>query len=221
MEVLHRDDLPQGGFAGLLEHRLVKDSKVFGNQPKDSTWNGIGNFVYLADARFLPNGETKMHPHKEIDVISVMVKGRIKHEGSLEHGQSLDTFDAQVQRAGGQGFTHNEINPDSIENRMIQLWVTPEIAGQCADYQVYQPAKGDVTRIYGGDATAKFPASTFIDIGLFKKGQQFHHEGEFLAYITTGLGTANGISVTDGDLLRDSKLSFEASEDCQLILIHI
>ncbi len=30
-----------------------------------------------------------MHGHKEVDVISVMVEGRIAHEGSLEHGQEL------------------------------------------------------------------------------------------------------------------------------------
>jgi hypothetical protein len=33
----------------------------------------MGNFVYLADARFLPRGETHLHSHREIDVISVMV----------------------------------------------------------------------------------------------------------------------------------------------------
>ena len=45
-----------------------------------------------------------MHPHKEIDVISVMMEGRVSHEGSLEHGQSLETGQVQVQRAGGRRF---------------------------------------------------------------------------------------------------------------------
>ena len=38
----------------------------------------------------------------------------------------MDSHHVQVQRAGGEGFSHNEINPDDIENRMIQLWVVPE-----------------------------------------------------------------------------------------------
>lgn len=99
LQILHRDDLPLGGFAGLKEHRLVKDRRIGGD---GNAWNGLGNFVYLADARFLPKGETKMHPHKEIDVISVMVEGRIAHEGSLEHGQSLEANQVQAQRAGGE-----------------------------------------------------------------------------------------------------------------------
>ena len=86
MKILHRDDLILGGFAGLREHRLVTDSRVFGDHKRSEAWDGIGNFVYLADARFLPKGETRFHNHKEIDVISVMVEGRIMHKGSLEHG---------------------------------------------------------------------------------------------------------------------------------------
>ena len=34
MQVLHRDDLHRGAFAGLREHRLVMDPMAFGNQPE-------------------------------------------------------------------------------------------------------------------------------------------------------------------------------------------
>ena len=88
MQVLSRKSLPLGGFAGLTEHRLVTDRRIFGGRKAPNTFDGIGNFVYLADAQFNPNGETGMHPHKEIDVISIMMAGRVSHEGSLEHGQS-------------------------------------------------------------------------------------------------------------------------------------
>ncbi|MEA1988315.1 MAG: pilus assembly protein, partial [Pseudomonadota bacterium] len=68
MEILKRDSLKEGGFAGLKEHRLVKDQKVFYPQENnDDSWPGLGNFVYLADARFMPHGETHMHSHHEID----------------------------------------------------------------------------------------------------------------------------------------------------------
>ena len=50
MKILHRNDLPLGGFAGLKEHRLIVDKKMGPSNP--DAWNGIGNFVYLADASF-------------------------------------------------------------------------------------------------------------------------------------------------------------------------
>ena len=222
MEILHRDDLTLGGFAGLREHRLVMGSKVFGDRGEPGTWDGIGNFVYLADARFLPKGETRLHSHREIDVISVMVEGRIAHEGSLEHGQEMGGTDVQAQRAGGEGFSHNEINPDDSENRMIQLWVLPERPGEPADYKFYQPSPGGMTRIYGGSTNQDetFDSHTLIDVGLFKAGQDASINGSFLAYLTRGSGIIDGTAVTDGDLIRGKDLAFQATGDTQLIVVH-
>ncbi|MEM8844451.1 MAG: pirin family protein [Pseudomonadota bacterium] len=223
MKILKRDSLKEGGFAGLKEHRLIKDPVIFGSQGnEDGSWPGLENFVYLADARFLPHGETRMHSHHEIDVISLMVEGNIKHEGSLEHGKSLSRNEVQVQSAGGEGFSHNEINPDDSWNRMIQLWALPEVAGQPARYKVYKLDKEGLTRIYGSDKTndSNFASKTKIDVGMLSKDQQINVDGVFLAYITRGKGTANNEQVADGDLIRGGSLEFKASEDVQLIVIH-
>lgn len=223
LKILQRDSLNEGGFAGLKEHRLVKEPKVFGPQENnDGSWPGLENLVYLADARFMPHGETHMHDHHEIDVISVMVDGRITHEGSLKHGQNLRENTVQVQRAGGEGFSHNEINPDEDWNRMIQLWVLPEVPGQAADYKVYQPAAGELTRIYGGKnrSGTNFPAKTKIDVAILSAGQQIAVGEPFLAYITRGSGITNNEPVKDGDLMRGESIVFKATEDVQIIVIH-
>lgn len=223
MDILHRDDLTEGGFAGLREHRLVKDPAAFGaGANADGSWPGLGNFVYLADARFMPHGDTRMHHHHEIDVISIMVDGHIAHEGSMGHGQDLQVNDVQIQRAGGEGFAHNEINPDDHENRLLQLWVLPEQAGQPAGYQVYHPVKGELTRIYGGASPDEndFLSSTLIDVALLDAGQNLTLPGCFIAYLSRGTGVINGENIADGDLVRDTDLHFEAQADTQLVVIH-
>lgn len=221
LEILRRDSLPQGGFAGLREHQLVVDPRAFGEPANAQTWAGIGDLVYLADARYLPKGETGLHGHQEVDVISVMIEGRVNHEGSLEHGRGLDAFDVQVQRAGGEGFSHNEINPDDHENRMIQLWVLPETVGQPAGYKVYQPQCGKQTRVYGGDEgqAETFASQTVIDIAMLNPGQRLTIDRSCLAYVTRGRGVANGTVVSDGDLIRDDQLTFEAEAESQLIVM--
>lgn len=223
MEILHRDDLTLGGFAGLREHRLVMGFKVYGDRREPGTWDGIGSFVYLADARFLPRGETRLHSHREIDVISVMVEGRIAHEGSLEHGREMSDTDVQTQRAGGEGFSHNEINPDDTGNRMIQLWVLPERSGESAGYKFYQPKPGGMTRIYGGsiDQDETFDSHTLIDVGLLTSGQTASFRGPFLAYLTRGSGIIDETTVTDGDLIRGEDLAFQATGDVQFIVVHL
>lgn len=139
MEILYRDKVTMTRFAGVREHRLVTYPRVFAADSTESAWVGIGNLVYLADARLLAAGETRMHSHRKIDVITVMVEGRIQHEGSLEHGQTLAADEAQVQRAGGEGFSHNEINPDDVENRLIQIWALPERNGEARRLPALSP----------------------------------------------------------------------------------
>lgn len=221
MDILKRDSLVEGGFAGLKEHRIIKDPVIFGaDENKDGSWPGLGNFVYLADARFMPHGETHMHSHNEIDIISLVVDGQIAHQGSLQHGTDLITNDVQVQRAGGEGFSHNEVNPNDNWNRLIQIWLLPEESGLKADYKLYQPAANELTRVYGGSADADFPAKTKVDIAMLSKGQQLNLDEDFMVYITRGKGIANEDAVEDGDMLRGTELNFTANKETQLIVVH-
>jgi len=222
MEILNRDSLKMTGFEGVREHRLVFDKRVRGEGTQGDAWDGIGQFVYLADARFVPGGETRMHNHKEIDVISLMLEGRLRHEGSLEHGQALEAFDVQVQRAGGEGFSHNEINPDDTENRMIQIWMLPEQQGGPAGYRHYQLSSGRVTRIYGGgaDQDTVFAAKTCIDIARLDFGQSLDIDKPAMVYVCQGRGFINEDEAVEGNLLRFDQLTYDAAEDSLLILIH-
>ncbi len=225
MQRLSRDSLPLGGFAGLREHRLVTDRRIFSRQESSATADGLGNFVYLADAQFNPLGETGMHPHKEIDVISVMIDGRVNHAGSLEHGKRLEAGDVQVQRAGGEGFSHNEINPDETKNRMIQLWVLPEEKSQAAGYKYYTPKPVGLTRIYGGDRTQSetFDSSTKIDILRLEANTSIKPPSESLSYVTSGqahfIEGNESLSVKDGDLVRGNDIEVKAKTNTQIIVV--
>jgi len=221
MNILSRDTLPLGGFAGIEETRLIKDAQIGGNE---STWDGLGSFVYLADARYVPFGESGMHPHLEVDVITIMLEGRLTHEGSMEHGQSMVANQAQVQRAGGEGFGHNEINPDEGRTRLLQLWALPETSGSTADYKFYNTNDGHLHRIYGGstEQTKSFDSHTLIDTGLVKKGYQTSRKGETLVYVANGEVLVNDQLLKDGDLIRAELIDLVVvSEDVHLTIISV
>ena len=222
MRTIKRSELQQGGFQGVCEHRFVMSPKLYAGRQEPGVSSGIGDFVYLADAEFRPHGETGMHGHKEIDVISVMAKGRIAHQGSLEHGQELSGHDVQVQRAGAEGFQHNELNPDDETNRMIQLWCLPETKGECAGYKLYAPEQGQTQRIYGGarDQSNTYASKTLIDVATLLPGQILELAGEFIAFVVTGDGKANAQATSDSTLVEGVDLRFEARADTQLLLIH-
>lgn len=221
MQLLKKDSLHKGGFAGLKETRLIVDNKIGG---QNDTWNGLGNFIYLADARFTPKGQTGMHPHKELDVISIMLEGNIEHKGSMENGKSMQANQVQAQRAGREGFVHNEINPDNVENRMLQLWVLPEKSGERASYKFHELKIDEMVRVYGGKKSqnATLDSNTIIEVGLLSKNKTVIQEGNFIAYVTGGEGILNGVPVKDGDLIRDENLNFIGlSEQVHLTMIYL
>jgi len=222
MRIINRNTLRRGGFAGLRETRLVMSPRVFRNQTENGTSAGIGKLVYLADACFLPHGDTRMHEHHEIDVISIMLEGRIHHEGSLEHGQELQVNDVQVQCAGGDGFSHNEINPDASKNRMIQLWLFPETPGGPANYQLLRAGTSGRTRIYGGqpDQDETVAARTVVELVHLDEGETVEHAGSSLAYITAGQGRSDDEILTEGSLVESRDFNFKASADSKLILVY-
>ncbi len=222
MEILKREQTHLGGFAGLRENRLITDACVFG-PPRGGAWpKGIGSFVYLADAKFQPHGDTRMHPHREIDIISFMVEGRLRHEGSLGEGSMLLGRDVQIQRAGAKGLVHNEINPDDQWNRMLQLWVLPDEDGKATDYQIITPKPEELTPVYGsmkGEGATTLDSKTQIFSGIFKEGTSFKVEGDFLCYLIQGVGILNGERVIEGDLVRGENLDFTGSAEGYLFVV--
>jgi redox-sensitive bicupin YhaK (pirin superfamily) len=222
MDILQRDKLKRVGFEGVREHRLVFDARITDGRAPAGAWPGMGSLVYLADARLLPYGATGLQEHRERDVICVMLEGRLVHEGSLEHGKSLAAYDVQVQAGGDAGFSHQELNPDDTENRMIQLWVLAEHRSGAADYHCCRAEPGRVTRVYGGprDKGATFPSRTCIDIARLNGGQTVDIDKPALVYVCEGRGFANEDSVSGGTLLRCDQLTFDATENACLIIIH-
>ncbi|MDX2370628.1 MAG: pirin family protein [Colwellia sp.] len=230
MKILSRDSLQLGGFAGIQEHRLVTDSRIFGGRKKPETSEGLGNMVYLADARYNPNGESGMPPHSEIDVISVIIAGRVSHEGSMEHGKDLFAGDVQVQRAGGEGFEHNEINPDNSKNRMLQVWALPEVKGQPASYKSYTPELDGVTRIYGGSKNQSntFDNHTIIDIVHLKSCKSMRLNRGQLSYVITGDAVITELqntksdgkyNVKEGDLIRSRDAKITAMNNLHMLVV--
>jgi len=230
MKILSRDSLTLGGFAGIKEQRLVTDSRVFGKRKKAEAFEGLGNMVYLADAQYNPFGSSGMHPHSEIDVISIIIDGRVSHKGSMENGKNLVAGDVQVQRAGGEGFSHDEINPDNQENRMLQVWALPEEKGQRATYKAYTPKLDGTTRIYGGEKSQNdtFDSHTIMDIAHLKVGKNLNINKNTLIYIITGEAEIseqkngkNSIThkVSNGDLIQSTAVQVSAASDLHLLII--
>jgi redox-sensitive bicupin YhaK (pirin superfamily) len=73
-----------------------------------------------------PENGFGMHPHREMEIVSVVLKGRIQHEDSMGNKKIL--LPGEIQRmTAGTGITHSEVNPSKDEElHLLQLWFLPD-----------------------------------------------------------------------------------------------
>ena len=66
-----------------------------------------------------------LHPHKNMEVISIPLKGDLEHQGSLKHKDTIKEGEIQVMSAG-TGIMHSEYNRnDDRPTEFLQIWVFP------------------------------------------------------------------------------------------------
>lgn len=75
------------------------------------------------------------HPHHDMEIVTVVLKGYLKHEDST--GQAAVTTFGEIQRmSAGSGIIHSEMNPSQTEEvQLLQIWFEPEQRGLPPSYE--------------------------------------------------------------------------------------
>ncbi|MBY6268777.1 pirin family protein [Parageobacillus thermoglucosidasius] len=75
------------------------------------------------------------HPHQEMEIVSIVLKGYLKHEDSAGH-TATTTFGGVQRMSAGTGIVHSETNPSPTEEvNFLQLWFLPEVRGLTPSYE--------------------------------------------------------------------------------------
>lgn len=76
-----------------------------------------------------------MHPHRNMEIVTYMLRGALRHEDSLGNGSVIRAGDVQRMTAGS-GIVHSEFNAsDSEPVHLLQIWVLPERNGLEPGYE--------------------------------------------------------------------------------------
>ena len=217
MQIILAQDIDIDGFAGLRERHYVMDSRVFGDHRKAETAEGLGAFIYLADAHFLRYGSTGRHSHRHIDIITLVMGGRLLHRGTLGDQSLYDTGDVLIQRAGAQGFEHNEVNPDERPNRIIQIWMQPPHSQGVAQHEQSDwPENGRQCVYRSGD--------TCLDLVTLREGEGLQQASDYRLYLISGAGVLTQADAAEQipaeALVRGEGLGFQASAATRAALVY-
>jgi redox-sensitive bicupin YhaK (pirin superfamily) len=90
---------------------------------------GFGLLRVLNDDVVSPGQGFGMHPHNDMEIITIILKGALQHKDNMGNGSVIKPGDVQVMSAGS-GVLHSEFNPSKDESvNLFQLWIFPKEKG--------------------------------------------------------------------------------------------
>lgn len=96
--------------------------------------SGFGPLRVLNDDFVAGHRGFAPHPHREMEIVSIVLEGKLKHEDST--GETAVTGFGEVQRmSAGTGVRHSEINPSDRPVNFLQLWFHPDTPGLPPSYE--------------------------------------------------------------------------------------
>lgn len=96
---------------------------------------GFRTLRVLNDDRVDPGKGFPMHGHRDMEIVSYVVKGEMEHKDSLGNGSVIRHGEVQRMSAG-TGIQHGEWNPSKSEQlHLIQIWIVSSARGGEPSYE--------------------------------------------------------------------------------------
>ena len=109
----------------------------------DPAHMGLRSLRVINEDRVAPGMGFGTHPHRDMEILTYILAGRLAHKDSMGHGREIAAGQLQAMSAG-TGITHSEFNPSRTEPvHLLQIWLLPDRRGHTPRYAEWSPRVGE------------------------------------------------------------------------------
>ena len=197
----------------------------------------FGYLMVINEDRIKPSMGFGTHPHRDMEIITVMLEGELAHKDSIGNGSVIKKGDIQKMTAGS-GIMHSEFNnSDSVEAHLLQIWITPNRMGLTPGYEQISIDDLDNTdeikliasgKVNKGNGIIKINQDIELFLGRLDKNQKVEFSTEnsnkIWIQLISGQMSINGKELSAGDgaaINKTAILNIESKEKSEFLIFEM
>ncbi|MCS3795433.1 pirin family protein [Niastella sp. OAS944] len=195
--------------------------------------SAFGTLVAFNDDFVEPGKGFGVHPHINMEIISILLKGKMNHKDSMGYSTVIEPGGVQIMSAGS-GLRHEEYNIGNEDVNFLQIWIQPKQQNIIPRYQQRSfPAEGrknKLTTIVSGEEGLKhcwINQNARLILGWFDQNEIVRHNFNkentcVFVFVISGHIGINNIPVSTRDALGiwdASHIEITCREESEFLII--
>lgn len=202
----------------------------------DERHMGFGKLRVLNDDHIEGGAGFPAHPHRDMEIFTIPLLGRLRHMDSTGTESSIGRGDVQIMSAG-TGVVHSEVN-DSPDDplELLQIWITPNKERLPPRYEErHFPYYEERNRLHliisptGQAGSLTIFQNAYVSIGVYDTESLvtydlFDKENGLYLFVIEGEATVGGVHLKKRDaltMLDVPSSTIEVKERTTLLLIEV
>ncbi|HKY89497.1 MAG TPA: pirin family protein [Nevskiaceae bacterium] len=221
---------------GEADHGWLKARHTFSfSDFHDPQWMGYSNLRVINEDRVAPGAGFAPHGHRDMEIITYVLQGALRHRDSTGGWAVLPHGELQVMTAG-TGIRHSEMNASQSDGvHLLQIWIVPDAPGGDPGYQQKRLDEAALRKDWstvvapvGEKAPFSIRADARLAIAWPAAGQRVDRpldpKRRYFLQVATGAVTLDGRRLAAGDaalLEGESRLPLAVESAAELLLFDL
>ena len=202
---------------------------------RDPAQMGFRSLRVINEDRVIPGAGFPPHSHRDMEIISYVLKGALEHKDSLGNGTVIRPGEVQRMSAG-TGIVHSEFNPSKTQPvHFLQIWITPDHTGLPPSYEQkafpINERRGRMRLVAapdGRNGAVSLHQEARLFIANLGPGERADYEVEpgrgIWLQLARGIIALNGTEMREGDgaaVEDEPAIEIEAETDAELLVFDV